>query len=445
MALPELLAGLRRSRGLSQDRLAELLCQQSGMPTVSREEVSRWERGKRSPSAYWLPWLAQTLDVPRAVLEQAKATADPLDGDLAEQLAFLTSKSVIDSPWTTVGTVAALTATARGGPMDRRGFLIASGSALSAIAMNWTGAEQEVVAASRAGRRLSPELLDILDRQLDHLRRLDDVMGGGDLLQQAVAQYQTMSTLAGEASYDGQLGRRLYSLVSESARICGWTHFDQGMHARAQEYFITSLRASASSGDAAVGAHALAFMTIQTYTVGNPQDAVGLIQTAQEKASRTTTPRVRAMLHARAGRALSKTGDVQGCARELDSARDAFAQGSRDDDPPWIYWMTADEIARTAGSSALELGDPRRAIEHYAAATTGSYARDNALALARAAEAYLTLGDVDAACTTATQAFTLGGDVNSNRPVEALSDFRELLAPHRDARAARDYLELTNA
>jgi transcriptional regulator with XRE-family HTH domain len=71
--LGALLRAARHRRGDSQRRLAERLCAAAGMPTVSRHEVSRWERELRLPSAYWLGFLAQVLLVDRAVLDRAAA------------------------------------------------------------------------------------------------------------------------------------------------------------------------------------------------------------------------------------------------------------------------------------------------------------------------------------------------------------------------------------
>ncbi|MBT8224073.1 MAG: helix-turn-helix domain-containing protein, partial [Dactylosporangium sp.] len=68
------LARLRLARGQSQLRLAQLLCAVSGSVTVTRHEISRWERGNRVPSRQWLGWLAAVLDVPVQRLESA-ATA----------------------------------------------------------------------------------------------------------------------------------------------------------------------------------------------------------------------------------------------------------------------------------------------------------------------------------------------------------------------------------
>src|SRR5439155_7768751 len=63
------------ARGWSQLRIAELLCGASGTPTVTRHEVSRWEREDRIPSRFWLGWLAFVLAVPGDTLTVAAAVA----------------------------------------------------------------------------------------------------------------------------------------------------------------------------------------------------------------------------------------------------------------------------------------------------------------------------------------------------------------------------------
>ena len=68
-----LLARVRAEQGVSQLRLAERLCASSGTPTVTRHEISRWEREERIPSGYWLGWLAVALDLPLTRLERAAA------------------------------------------------------------------------------------------------------------------------------------------------------------------------------------------------------------------------------------------------------------------------------------------------------------------------------------------------------------------------------------
>ena len=69
-SLGALIRSLRLLLGYSQGRLAERMCELGGQ-TVTRECVSRWERGTRTP-VYWLPHLATALKVPMQTLEAAR-------------------------------------------------------------------------------------------------------------------------------------------------------------------------------------------------------------------------------------------------------------------------------------------------------------------------------------------------------------------------------------
>ncbi|MGI5237147.1 helix-turn-helix transcriptional regulator [Dactylosporangium sp. CA-139066] len=70
-----LLTRLRLARGRSQLRLAEMLCAAADVPTITRHEVSRWERGERIPGPPWLAWLSLVLQVPLDALERAAAVS----------------------------------------------------------------------------------------------------------------------------------------------------------------------------------------------------------------------------------------------------------------------------------------------------------------------------------------------------------------------------------
>ena len=70
-----LIARVRAEQGISQLRLAERVCVSASLNTVTRHEISRWEREERIPSGFWLGWLALALEVPREQLERAAAAA----------------------------------------------------------------------------------------------------------------------------------------------------------------------------------------------------------------------------------------------------------------------------------------------------------------------------------------------------------------------------------
>lgn len=68
VALGALIRDLRQANGWSQTDLADALCLTSGHPTITREEVHRWETEKVIAGRFWLGHLATTLKMPLDVL-----------------------------------------------------------------------------------------------------------------------------------------------------------------------------------------------------------------------------------------------------------------------------------------------------------------------------------------------------------------------------------------
>ncbi|MGW2654387.1 hypothetical protein ACWC1D_12145 [Streptomyces sp. NPDC001478] len=92
-----------------------------------------------------------------------------------------------------------------------------------------------------------------------------------------------------------------------------------------------------------------------------------------------SSPRVRAMLHARAARAHSKAGEPLAAWRQIDAAFDAYAQADVPEaDLAPMYWINHGELHQVAASSAVSLGEPMRALENFRAtlAHEGPYDTD---------------------------------------------------------------------
>ena len=75
LSIGELIIHLRGQHGLTQYELADQLAGVSGNDAVTREEVSRWERGKRIPGPYWRSWLSEVLGCPAERWESAAVAA----------------------------------------------------------------------------------------------------------------------------------------------------------------------------------------------------------------------------------------------------------------------------------------------------------------------------------------------------------------------------------
>jgi transcriptional regulator with XRE-family HTH domain len=63
MPIGGLIRAVRSEHGLTQYDLADALVAVSGNDSLGRDEVSRWERGKRVPGPYWQGWISAVLEI----------------------------------------------------------------------------------------------------------------------------------------------------------------------------------------------------------------------------------------------------------------------------------------------------------------------------------------------------------------------------------------------
>ncbi|GAA1566554.1 hypothetical protein GCM10009789_20060 [Kribbella sancticallisti] len=82
-----LIARLRAEREISQAQLADMLSRASGNPAVTRNEISRWESGRRRPRRYWLEWIAVVFGMSLFDFEDLARLATPsVDANEAEAI-----------------------------------------------------------------------------------------------------------------------------------------------------------------------------------------------------------------------------------------------------------------------------------------------------------------------------------------------------------------------
>ncbi|WP_439678177.1 transcriptional regulator [Embleya sp. MST-111070] len=360
--------------------------------------------------------------------------------------------ALLDPTWCTAHTIDILDKTA-GGLMDRRDFLVIG--ALGAITAQWTGAPPAEASSHGNGRRVGTAVASLHETRLEALRLLDDQVGSGEVHAAARTELRMITDTLAHASYTQDTGRRLYAAAAEAARICGWTAYDSGRHAQAQHFYVAALRAAASAGDEIVGANTLAFWAIQHYSTGDPRGAIHLVEAALGKAPAIGSPRMTAMLHARLARAHAKAGDKNASDRAAGAAFDAYDRIREGDDPEpgCVYWVNRGELHQLAGSSALNLNDPARALRHFQTAPATTHHRDAyddtafprgaVIYLAREAEARLALADVDGAVDTARRALDHMGGVTSARGSTTLTDLRTRLAHHSKVPLVQEFLAST--
>ncbi|MBS2545498.1 helix-turn-helix domain-containing protein [Catenulispora sp. NL8] len=355
-----------------------------------------------------------------------------------------------EAPWNRQEALTILADMATGGGVDRRSFIVTSGTALTAVVGHWSDAltkQVRPVEVSDTAPDDVPKLVGHIEERLEYLRHLDDEFDSGEMARMARNELALLARLLEAGGLEATTESRAYSLAAEASRQVAWNLFDNKRHAAAEQYYHMALRSSAEANDVLTGAYSMSFMAIQHYTEGDPNDAVKLLETAEETTRHRATPRMRAMLAARKARALSKAGDRRRCAQALTTARDLLDLGPSDEDPEYLYWVTRGEIEMIAGSSALELGDPAHAVHCFNTAVRAEspeevqYPKGHAIYLARAAEAHLALHDLDAAVDQARHAGKCLGSVESARSSSTLARLRRQLGEHRGHPTVRAFLQ----
>jgi tetratricopeptide (TPR) repeat protein len=345
----------------------------------------------------------------------------------------------LNHPWNPDGVIASLREVVEAAEMDRRHFVVMTGAALTAFVDDWL-VDPERVAASIQGKRVDDTVVDDLERVAAAQRRLNDALGGGTVFRAVREELRLVTGMLDNANYTEKIGRRLYAVAAEFARLAGWLAFDSNYGALAQRYFMAGLRAAHSSGDHALGANILSFMSIQA-RYHDPRDAVRMAESALARAS-DLTPALAASLNGRLTISAACVGDARTADRARGRMFDLLGEVDFSIEPPWIYWWSEAEAHYSAGQSAQALNDPREAEKHYRNALARldhSFVRDRASWLIRLAIARVQLGELDGACRAATEAGGLVQRLNSPYICTRLAEFRKAVQPHATTALVKDF------
>nr|WP_184286199.1 helix-turn-helix domain-containing protein [Nocardiopsis algeriensis] len=389
--LPALLRRLRTGRGWSQARLADVLCSVSGRPTVTRHDVSRWERGKRVPRA-WLPYLAEVFGVSRERLELATA-ADTGPG-AAETLAELLPPGDASAP-------------------------------LSA----------------RNGRKVGQSTAADLAARAHGLRLADDVLAGGDLIGPVFRELRAAVRILRESTHTEAVRRELLQAVAELAQIAGWTASDAA-DPRAEAAYRLGLDAAREAGDGTLAAQLAGSLGYHLVNNGRVREGAALSVAAVAEAGPDAPGKTRALFHDRAAWALTKAGDAQAAMRSLGEAHEALGEDTGGS-PSWAYWVTEAELEVMDARVYTELRRPLRAVpllsrvlREYPATST----RERALYESWLAIAYADANEPEEAARVAAHVMALSGDVASARTSDRVRAVLSRLAEYRDVPEVREVL-----
>ncbi|MGW6603376.1 XRE family transcriptional regulator [Streptomyces sp. NPDC055036] len=294
-----------------------------------------------------------------------------------------------------------------------------------------------------SGRRVGTKVPEQLRQRTARLRRLDDILGGGDTFRVYLGEYQATKATLRDGSYTEATGRALLSVLSEQAQQAGWAAFDAGKHADASSLYEESHRAAVESGDASLAGNALAFLAYQRVDADRAAGTETAIQ-ACRVAGPDAAPGVRALLNERLAWTYAVSGNANETERALNAAETALSEGNGNPQPDWAAWVDRNELQVMTGRCWTELRRPLRAVpvlEDVLTQYDNTHARDKSLYLSWLADSYLAAGEVEQAATVTGRALELSAGVASVRPRARLSPILRQLRDHHEVPAVADVLE----
>lgn len=390
---PALLRRLRQARGWSQARLAEELCRIAGRPTVTRQEVYRWECGRRVPH-WWLPYIAVALEVPRVTLERAIAFPVP-ERKLEEML-----------------------------PAD------------------------PLPVPGNGGREVGQETADYLANRVHSIRLADDVIPGKDLIGPAFRELNAAVRVVKEGTYAEAVGQRLLVAVGELAQIAGWIAHDAGQLGRAEDTYRLGLSAAREAGDTILVGQLAGTLAYQWSNNGREVDGLALARAALEEAGEDAPPRARALFWDRIAWAHTKMDDARGAMRALGEAGQALGEQGGEDEPTWLYWVDANELKIMEARCFTELRRPLRAVPLLTDAL-GRYdavrTREFTLYSSWLAVALVDANEPEHAADVAMRMLTATAALGSDRITERTRVVLDKLRPHQDIAEVAAMFEVARA
>lgn len=300
----------------------------------------------------------------------------------------------------------------------------------------WLAVPADPQAEHLGAQHVGRQDLDELWAAADDARRWDQKYGGGTWRSSSVVaclHERAVPLLHG--TYTDTVGRQLFAVTAELARIAGWSALDMGHHDIAQRHFIQALRMARAGRNMDIGCHVLATAALQTTLRGYPNDAVDMAQGAYERARHQAAPRVLAFAKLIEARAHARLKDGRAAGAALASSEQLLEQAeTSSDEPAWISYYTPARMAADAVEIHRDLGIPDAALRwnsRAAAMSPMDFTRSVGLRMTVLATTHLQKGDLDQALEHGQRAITALSRVQSARADDYVKDVVRAMVPWR--------------
>lgn len=384
---------LREDRLWSQADLASYSCEvalgegdrQCG---ISRETVSKLERGSRTPGRRTLRYLVGALRPGLADLRRL------LDGEPPLALAALTQPE---------------------GKETTGHDLLAAG--LPVVATSSVDALERIAHALGRPTRVDDALLDALLRRTGRIGGAAIGIAPRVLAQPAITHLGTLERLHG-CSMTPSCRQRLHAVAADAAALVGWLHWLMSCHAEARDAMTLAHRLAREAADDTVQARVLGFMSWMSSTIptaGRRGDTAAAVALAAQATllGYHAPPADRAWLAERYAVEQAAAGHAEVCWQRIEAAQRILKAGCPVVERPAGFFATFLETRNVAGSIGLchaLLGQPRQAqmaLTRQLGEVDPSDLREVTALLSDLAIAYTLSGEPEPAARAAIEAVAL--------------------------------------
>jgi hypothetical protein len=308
----------------------------------------------------------------------------------------------------------------------------------------WENPPEDRDVSHRGRRGVDPADVARLRRARDRYQEMYRRVGGVPTRPRIITLLTEQAAPLLRDAYDDATGRQLFRAVGGLAALAGVCAYDADLQALAQKHLLAALRMAKASGDSGFGGYIVALLANQALHLGECRLVIQYAETALRAAGGRLTPALVADLHALAGKAYARMGDVEGCHHHLRLSEATAARIDHGGEPAEVSYMTPGLVETQASEALRRLGD-LSAAQTYAEESVrtapathlrGQVHRHAGLALILTAR-----GDVDHGVHVATGMLDLAHGMESGRIRDRIDTVARALRPHAAVLTVAEFLD----
>jgi hypothetical protein len=259
--------------------------------------------------------------------------------------------------------------------------------------------------------------------------------GGGLSVEAGLSQLRWSGQLL-EATANNDVRQALFEAVGNLSSVVAYSAFDVADYKSADHCFTFALWCADKGKSWALRANTLAEMARKAVYLGDPEEALSLIEFAQVRSDRVSAT-AQAMMAAIRARLLALTGKYDEARAEVDHADERFSGRDPIADPPWLCYYDEAEHQGSTGRALIPAACALNQLDLAASRLQAAvrlqhedYPRSRTFSRTRLASLMMATGDPREAVPIGRQAMAEAIPLRSRRIVRELHGLARAAKPH---------------